>query len=340
MTNDILESLEKDGLLPPGTGTLHAFGGGVSSDVWRVDSPGRPSFVVKRSVPKLRVQADWFSDPARLRYEFLYLQTVADILPDAVPRLLTSDPSAPYLAMEFLGEGFENWKSLLLAGKCITTDATRAGSILGAIHAATRNNPRIPQIFDTLEFFTQLRIDAYLRFTAERHPGPVGQAILDEAERLGGHNECLIHGDFSPKNMLSGTSRFVILDCETACYGDPAFDLAFLLNHLCLKALYHSPSDCELPTLAGAAWTAYQSADPLHAPTVASRAAILLSMLLLARVDGKSPVEYLSPEKQAIVRQFACHQITQPNLSLQDVLGAWFAHVAASPTRSIPVAEQ
>lgn len=106
--------------------------------------------------------------------------------------------------------------------------------------------------------------------------------------------------------MLTGPTRFVILDCETACHGDPAFDLAFLLNHLCLKALHHSPVDRGLHSLAGAAIRAYLAADPRHAAVVTTRTAVQLPMLLLARVDGKSPVEYLTPQKQETVRQFAC----------------------------------
>ena len=48
----------------------------------------------------------------------------------------------------------------------------------------------------------------------------------------------LVHGDVSPKNILVGPRGPVFLDAECAWYGDPAFDLAFCLNHLLLKCLW------------------------------------------------------------------------------------------------------
>jgi aminoglycoside phosphotransferase (APT) family kinase protein len=322
MDDDLRHFLQEEGLAGEEC-VATPLGGGVSSDVWLVEAGGR-SIVVKRSVAKLRVQADWFSDPARLRYEFLYLQTVGNILPQAVPRVLSRSPDAPFLAMEFLGAGFENWKTLLLAGRCEKEDARRAGATLGCIHAATRMQADVRERFDTMEYFSQLRLEAYLRTTADRHPGAVGDAINQEVARLTGHAECLVHGDFSPKNMLTSRERLVILDCETACFGDPAFDLAFLLNHLCLKALYHAPVDHGLGGLVEATLQAYREADPAHATVVENRTAILLPMLQLARVDGKSPVEYLNPSQQQRLRELACAAILRQENDLSAVLRSWF----------------
>lgn len=329
--HEILDRLRADGLISSTHPTLTPFGGGVSSDVWRVDD-GAHTFVVKRSVAKLRVAADWFSDPARLRCEFLYLQTAAEILPDAVPRLLSSDPDAPFIALEYLGEGFENWKSRLLNADLREADAYRAGAILGQIHAATRDRTEIAQRFERIDFFVQLRVDAYLRATATKQAPDVAAAIEAEAHRLTTHRECLVHGDFSPKNMLASTERFVVLDCETACHGDPAFDLAFVLNHLCLKALFHAPRHIDFAPLIEALLTAYRGADPKHATAVEERSATLLPILLLARADGKSPVEYLDDPKREVIRQFAPSWITAPSPSLAPLVFAWLARVRALTT--------
>jgi aminoglycoside phosphotransferase (APT) family kinase protein len=320
----VLEALAANGLVELSDAKMTILGGGVSSDVWRVDSGGR-SFVVKRCVPKLRVQAEWYSNPARLRYEFLCLQTVAGIVPDAVPALLGWNPDAPYIAMEFLGAGYENWKSRLLRGEVEEADARRAGHILARIHRATRGDVGIAARFETREYFTQLRIDAYLLASAARQDGPVAEVITNEAGRLSSHRECLVHGDYSPKNMLTSPKRFVVLDCETACFCDPAFDLAFVLNHLLLKALYHAPQDVGLHGLVDALRLAYRDTDPDDADAVEDRTARLLPMLTLARVDGKSPVEYLPTEKQEIVRSFARPWIASPpDESLSGLVNAWF----------------
>ncbi len=327
---DLMRSL---GIIQSNSPGIQALTGGVSSDVWLIEDGSR-KFVVKRSVPKLRVKADWFSDPARLRYEALYIQTVAGIVPEAVPKLFTTNPDSPFLAMEFLGGGFCNWKELMLGGDVRPAHAAQAGDILGRIHAATTNDASVASRFDTMEFFTQLRVDAYLRATAAKQIPQVAEEIRKEADRLTTHRECLVHGDFSPKNMLVSPDRFVVLDCETACFGDPAFDLAFLLNHLLLKALYHSTSKPEVVAdLMGSVASlrsAYAVAHPAQAQTVETRTARLLPMLLLARVDGKSPVEYLNPLQQEKIRGFAPGIILHPASGLGDLIERWFSNLLDS----------
>lgn len=309
---------------------LEELGGGVSSDVWKVRTAQR-EFVVKRSVPKLRVAAEWFSDPARLRYEFLYLRTAAAICPSGVPRLLNDDPDDSLLAMEYLGDGFANWKQLLLAGEVRSEEARRAGQFLGRVHAATTDSASVQADFPTMQFFTELRIDAYLRATAERQKPGVAAVIRSEADRLTTHHECLVHGDYSPKNMMVSRDRLVVLDCETACFGDPSFDLAFVLNHLCLKALLHfgTPSGpVVVPLLRTAVEElrgVYAMEQAGRAGAVEARAARLLPMLWLARVDGKSPVEYLDPARQQMVRGLAPAWILREAEDLSSVLEAWFA---------------
>ncbi len=327
-TEELEERLRTDGLVHRGPASLTPFGGGVSSDVWLVEQDGHRSFVVKRSVEKLRVKDDWRADPGRLKFEYRYLEAVGTIVPDAVPRLLSQSETAPYIAMEYLGDGFENWKTRMLHGAVHPADARKAGEILGAIHAATRDNESIRERFDTLPLFRQLRLDPYLMTTATRHPA-VAEAIEEEAGRLASSRICLVHGDYSPKNMLVSEQRFVVLDCETAWCGDPAFDLAFLLNHLHLKALYHAPRNVGLGDAIDTARTAY-FARAVNDSNLDRRTARLLLMLLLARVDGKSPVEYLDAPRQETVRAFVLQRLNDWNGTLSDLTAQWLAVVFAA----------
>ncbi len=326
----VLDYLRGAGLLAPGPAVLESMSGGVSSDVWLVRQEGRVPFVVKRSVAKLRVKADWRADPKRLRYEFLFLQRAAAIEPRSVPRLLCGNPDAPLIAMEFFGHGFANWKAQLLQGNISTDDARRAGQIIGRIHSATTQNSEVEALFLSMRFFIQLRIEAYFMSAAKHQPAQVAEILRAEANRLTHHRECLVHGDFSPKNLLMGEGRVVVLDCETACYGDPAFDVAFLLNHLLLKALYHKHRQRMtpvIPALRSAAEgfvDAYSHERAESADAIVSRALRLLPMLFLARVDGKSPVEYLDDEKREFLRCFARHWIEASLETARDVVAAWF----------------
>jgi len=295
--------------------------GGVSSEIYLV-TDGDRRFVVKRALAKLKVAADWFADTSRNHSEQAYIRYVGSFRPDAMPAILGSDAEAGLFVMEFL-DGFRNWKEVMLEGECEIELAWKAGQLLGEIHTRSWGDPEVLAEFDSIPNFDQLRIDPYLRATAAKHPS-LEATILTEAERLMHSRECLIHGDFSPKNILFNDERLVPLDCEVACYADAAFDLSFFLNHLFLKSLYHAPKKLPFDTMIATARSAYSKANSAHAVSVEARTAHLLPMLMLARVDGKSPVEYLDAEKQDLLRRFACEVIAKGSLNLDQLQSHWF----------------
>jgi aminoglycoside phosphotransferase (APT) family kinase protein len=298
------------------------FGGGVSSDVYLVRDRER-IFVVKQVLAKLRVRDDWHADTSRIHSEIEYLRWVGQRLPEAVPRLLATGDG--YFTMEFLDTSYRNWKTMMLAGQFDARIAARAGTILGGIHRMSFHSPEVERLFPHHHLFHQLRIEPYLLTTAARTPA-LRALIEAEARRLGETHECLMHGDYSPKNMLAAPDRLVVLDCETANYGDPAFDLAFLLTHLLLKGLYHSPAVAPALRCAQAAVAAYFSAltaQPERRAELDGRTARLLQIILLARVDGKSPAEYLTPEHAQFLREFIHRSLTE-QLQLNEVIDRWF----------------
>jgi len=304
--------------------------GGISSEIYRVED-GEQTFVVKRALHQLRVEQPWFADTARNQYEQAFLRYVAAFRPDAVPKLIFSNATAGFFCMEYFN-GFSNWKEDLLAAPYnenpydVHLSAT-AGALLAQIHAHSWEDSIAARDFDTTENFEQLRIDPYLRTTATKNPALAAQILL-EAGRLRQCRQCLVHGDFSPKNLLHREGRLVVLDCEVAWYGDPAFDLAFFLTHLCLKAIYHVPRTSPFARLAEAAWEAYQNTNP-SALQIEEGTSRLLPMLMLARVDGKSRVEYLADDgKRNCVRKFASDHILRAKpLDLNSLVEDWFHHL-------------
>ena len=310
--------------------TLHALSGGVSCDVILIEVKGRAPFVIKRALPKLRVAADWRAPPERAAAEVAWLKLVAGIEPSRVPKILGEDRERHMFAMEYLPPwNHPVWKAELAAGRIDVAFAAAAGAALARIHAATAGRADVAAAFANDAQFRALRLDPYLLFTAERHGG-LGHAIRDEAERIAGTRIALMQGDISPKNILCGPKGPVFLDAETACYGDPAFDLAFCLNHFLLKAVWqpqwtsvyaHSFAAMRDAYLAGVTWEKPSAID--------GRTARLLPMLFLARVDGKSPVEYLTDDgDQAFVRGAALQMIVEPPMNLV-VLGETYFAVAA-----------
>ncbi|WP_422083369.1 phosphotransferase family protein [Ulvibacterium sp.] len=322
MNPEFLEQLIADGLPISKTSRFELLTGGVSSEIYRIDTD-RKIFVVKRALKKLKVKSDWFADVSRNDFEIKYLEYVAQFLPNAVPKLLGR--GSGYFVMEFLDQGFSNWKTLLMGGDFQETHAQEAGRVLGKIHQHSYSDKAVAKQFNSLQNFTQLRISPYLLHCAERHP-LVAPEILKEAERLKNTQECLVHGDYSPKNILISKKRMVVVDCEVAFYGDAAFDIAFLSSHLLLKGLYHAPRYTNLEHFVKAFLLTYEKErdGTYDFQELQKRTARLLPMLLLARVDGKSPVEYLSPDKQALTREFALKQIAGKDPGLQAIIQTWF----------------
>jgi aminoglycoside phosphotransferase (APT) family kinase protein len=286
--------LRENGLLKPGEkAEWRALTGGVSSEIWRVDLPGR-SICVKRALPVLRVAADWRAPVSRNAFEWQWLCFAAKHEPLAVPRPIAHDAARGLFAMSFLAaDTYPVWKAQLLEGVVIPHVAAQVGALLGRLHNASANRLDVAKNFDSLSNFHDLRIEPYLLATATRHPDLADRLHL-LAARTTRRALALVHGDVSPKNILIGPNGPVLLDAECAWYGDPAFDLAFCLNHLLLKSLLRP--DCLADLLESFsqlsnAYFAQSSFEPRA--QLERRTAELLPALMLARVDGKSPVEYL-----------------------------------------------
>ncbi len=323
-------ALERTGLLAPGEEVRFLpLPGGVSSDIWRVETAER-RFCVKRALPRLRVAADWRAPVERNHFEAAWMRTVAGILPEAVPRLLGEDRQAGLFAMEFLDpETFPPWKRELMAGRVDPAAAVAVGRTLARIHERTAGRPAIARRFATDALFEALRIDPYLRATARARP-EVADRLRELAAVTTSTRRALVHGDVSPKNILLGPRGPVFLDAECAWYGDPAFDLAFCLNHLLLKAVHRPDRRESLLACFSALLEAYLG-DVRFVPPgeLARRTARLLPALLLARIDGKSPVEYLVNEEQrGFVREAAIRFLREPPDRPETIATSWQRELA------------
>jgi len=123
----------------------------------------------------------------------------------------------------------------------------------------------------------------------------------------------------------------VFLDAETACYGDPAFDLAFCLNHLLLKCLWHPEYSADyLASLKALARSYLQNVTWESAGSIEARTAALLPALLLARIDGKSPVEYITSQRDKdFVRIAGTRLLSTNSVSLNAIAAVWRDALAA-----------
>jgi aminoglycoside phosphotransferase (APT) family kinase protein len=302
-----------------------ALNGGVSSDVWLVESSAG-IYCVKQALERLKVAAEWRVPRTRSSYEWAYLGFAADRVPGSVPRPLAHDSDLSIIAMEFLEPSeFPLWKQQLMDRQVDEATARSVGAMLGQLHGLSAHSPELAQKFETLENFRAIRLEPYLLATAQRHPDRASVLHM-LAERTADSKIALIHGDVSPKNILVGARGPVLLDAECAWFGDPAFDLAFCLTHLLLKCLVHPDIAVRYLSASAALFDSYRARINWEDPALLEqRAASLLPGLLLARIDGKSPVDYLDRQAQEQVRITARSLLSLPINRLDEVWQAWRA---------------
>jgi 5-methylthioribose kinase len=318
---------------------IEVLSGGVSNLVLRVGPARTAAFVVKQSRERLQTQVPWFSRLDRIFRETAMMETLRPLLPDgAIPRILDEDRENYAYAMQAVDLRHTVWKRELLAGRVREEIAVRLADYLSAIHGRTVHSrsvhgdtvgdPRLAAEFGDQEIFEQLRVDPFYRHIARVHPElrpHVERLIAEMAE----NRVCLVHADFSPKNVLvvdraplgeSSTAPapgadFVVtlIDFETGHFGDPAFDLGFFLSHLLLKGVRSATDLGPFRRLIEVFWDRYRAGiaplagiSGLEPRDLERRSVAHLAACSLARVDGTSPVDYLTePAAREAVRDFS-----------------------------------
>jgi 5-methylthioribose kinase len=292
--------------------------GGISNTVLMIRM-AVDRFVLKQSLPKLRVEEDWFSDPDRNFRESAGIRSLSPHLgPDRLPRVLFEDRENHAFAMSAAPQDAETWKQQLLRGEVRAETADRIGEMLATMLRVSWRNPAWELEFGDQTVFHELRLDPYYRSTAQRNPdleGHFERLMRESAAR----RVSIVHGDWSPKNFLVSRDSVMAIDFEVIHYGDPAFDTAFLVNHLVLKSFLQPRYKTEYRAAAIRFLESACAGLPENGRWLKSATLDHLGALMLARVDGKSPVEYLDSHSRAMVRAAARDLILHPARSVEEV---------------------
>ena len=313
------------GLMAPGEAVdATPLTGGVSSDIVLVTTGAGRRFCVKRALPRLKVATLWEAPIGRNAAEANWIRTVARWRPDAVPTLVAEDPGGGLFVMDYLpADTHPVWKGKLMTGQADAAFSRAVGAALVAIHSRSTAEHELAAAFANEATFEPIRIEPYLRATARAHPD-IAARLEALAKRTLATRLVLIHGDVSPKNILHGPRGPVFLDAECACWGDPAFDLAFCLTHLLLKGALRDDRRAAYLACFAALSDAYLDGVTWEARhTIESRAADLVQAFLLARVDGRSPVEYLDEPQRDRVRQAARTMLLGRTETLSAIAHQW-----------------
>lgn len=322
--------LHSTGHVAEGIGiTTHVLPGGVSCRTVLVELGDGRAWVLKQALARLRVTADWFSDPARIHREASGLRWLARLAPPgATVEFVFEDHATHVLAMTAVPTPHANWKALLLARGPEADHARQFGRLLGTIHrAAAAQAPVLQAEFADLTFFDQLRLEAYYRATATKVPAAADFYARLITDTLA-HRATIVHGDFSPKNILVNAGRLVLLDHEVIHWGDPGFDLGFALTHLLAKARHVAERRAAFAQAAREFWSAYTAETIGLFAGLEPRAVRHTLGCLLARVDGRSPLEYLTPAERTAQRAAVLAQISAPPLAVAELIAIMTADPA------------
>jgi 5-methylthioribose kinase len=306
--------------LDPAAVSITELGGGVSNTVLLIEHANN-RFVLKQSLGKLRVEQDWFSDRGRIHRECEAIRYLNPLLPPGrIPGILFEDRENCIFGMTAAEGPAEPWKTILMRGECNPETARTVGDTLASTIRLTWKSAEIDRRFGDTTVFKELRLDPYYRSTAAHHPDLQNffETLIDSSRA----RPCsMVHGDYSPKNFLVEGANVLLIDFEVVHYGDPSFDAAFLLNHLLLKSFHMPEHRQSLAVLADSFWSTLQAGLPAEAHWFESSTVAHLAGLLLARMDGKSPAEYIRQEDlKRRIRKFARELIASPPATVHEVV--------------------
>ncbi|MCO5222288.1 MAG: phosphotransferase [Thermomicrobiales bacterium] len=310
------------------TTVLH---GGVSNKTVLVERANGDDWVLKQALPKLRVQVDWFSPVERVHREALGLRWLERIAPPGTTTpLVFEDFDHHLIAMAAVPQPHENWKQQLLRGEVEPDHVEQFATLLGTIHReGARRRGELEPVFGDRGFFESLRLEPYFGFTASEVP-EARRFLLDLIDETRAHIETLVHGDYSPKNILVHDDRLILLDHEVIHFGDPTFDLGFSMTHFLSKA-HHLPERREQFVIANNAyWTRYRSmvADEPWADDLDARAVRKTLGVMLARVRGRSPLEYLDETERSRQADAIVTLMADPPGSIPELASAFIQHIS------------
>lgn len=306
--------------------------GGVSNRTVKVAWPDGHGWVLKQALAKLRVNVDWFSSPERIAVEAKALRWLnRSAPPGTTPAFIFEDVENYLFGMEAIPDEHDNWKSVLLSGKIVSDHFEQFGLLLGTIHRhSSDSQPEVSKEFADTTHFQSLRLEPYYLYTAQNISAATGFLNALARETLQ-HKESLVHGDFSPKNTLIYRDKLVLLDHEVVHFGDPAFDVGFALTHFLSKAHHLPNARARLASAAELFWQAYyvEIARMKWAAALEPRVVRHTLGCLLARVAGKSPLEYLNPWERARQHDAVLDLLSESPGNIQDLITRFVCKIDA-----------
>lgn len=301
--------------------------GGVSGTTALV-SQKEKEVIVKQALSKLKVNEEWLCDPKRMEIEMKSNAIYHQLVPENVPAVISYDKENNIFVREAAPEQCHMWKKDLMTGKLDFQVAKKVMDTLAIVHNKCTGDEQVAREFANKEFFYELRISPYIHFTCDRHPqlkeyaAPIIGELMESEITL-------VHGDYSPKNVVIFGEKVYVTDFEVAHYGHPSFDLGFLCNHLTLKAIHMRDfGDGFLAMMRYVLKSYFAQCEFMDKKSLEESFLKLLPLLMIARVDGKSPVEYIvDPKEKEFVRTLAFGLIDNKIVGIEDLFNYLYRNI-------------
>jgi 5-methylthioribose kinase len=302
------------------TPQIRVLAGGVSNKTVLVQRSSGEAWVLKQALPKLRVASDWFCNPDRIQREAEGMRQLLGLAPiGTITRLVAEDFPNFLLVMEAVPEPHANWKTRLLQGEIVPDHFVQFGELLATIHARSRiQSKTLSVVFEDRPYYAFALSNV-----------PEAAFLSDLIDQTRERRYTIVHGDYSPKNVLVHNGKLILLDHEVIHFGDPAFDLGFSLTHILSKAHHLLPHREALLAQAALYWDTYRNtlrnlsgdANDSNGDPDLERYAVLHTLgCLLARVAGRSPLEYLSPKEREVQKRAVLALAAQLPVSVPDLI--------------------
>ncbi|MBQ6427068.1 MAG: phosphotransferase [Clostridia bacterium] len=304
---NVLEKyLAEKGLISNGSDhTITYCKGGVSGTVVYVDRVGKTPMIIKQALAQLKTKETWLCDPNRMGIEYDSNRIYHELMPENAPEVYFYDEENYIYGREAVPDDCQMWKADLMSGLLDFQVAEKSIRTLVTVHNRCAGDEAVRERFGDKEVFYNLRINPYIEFTVNKYP-EWNEDARKVISLLMDSGISLVHGDYSPKNIMVTKGRGIsVLDYEVAHYGHPAFDLAFFSNHFILKSIrFPEIRDAYLSMLEYMVGIYMREMTFMDRSEMENATLSVLRFLLIARIDGKSPVEYLvgDDEKQQKAR--------------------------------------
>ncbi|HFK7268720.1 TPA: phosphotransferase family protein [Enterobacter asburiae] len=314
----VLELMNGTGIELFSSQNVRRLQGGVSSDVWLMDclqGNNLKRYVIKQPLATLRVQKNWSAPLKRAFYENLWLEMASRVSAESVPHVYYFDEKKPLLVTQYIDvTEAEVWQRQLFSGRFDLLFVQQLGEQIAIFHEMTAGSQNYAREFNSADILRATRIEPYIFALIDTFPD-MSERLVEIGESVLANRISVIHGDLSPKNILNRDSKPVFLDAECACYADPAFDIAFCINHLLLK--FYRLGDARFILMSRLLATSYlQKVNWEDRTGLEKRIAVLIPVLMLARIDGKSTLHYLNECHKKTIRKKALNLLTKNLFSL------------------------